>query len=421
MLVCVYNFDLRRRNRYAQLAYWTFFVVLVVVSGLRYRIGTDSVVYEANYENVPTMMELDRFKFNSTRFEPAFMVFQSITRTFSPDFMWLQFLHAIVVNAVFFWFISKNAKHKFLTLTFFYIVLYLNLNTQVMREALAVCLFLLSWPFFRDNKWIQYYLLTGLATFFHTSAFVLLVLPLFCLPGLRELFVIGKRTIIICVIILAVGIFIQTRFSSILSLMAVTERMMDRVHEYSIDRQSGNLLNITGIIGLLIQYCIYPLIALYFANQWKLRKFGKKNIKLGIRKNKENEEQHQQMREDRIERRRSDRWQMMVLLGVYFMIFSIPIFIFRRYFNYFGIFCLTTVATWAYSELIKGRKRIRLSRITWTIVILPFFLLNLYAYNASASKGGTMKFYQVYYPYHTRLDRTMDPERETIFRYLNAR
>lgn len=422
MLVCVYNFDLRRRNRYAQLAYWTFFVVLVIIAGLRYRLGTDSVVYEGDYEEVPKLWELGSFNFNSTRFEPGFIVIQSLTRSFSPDFMWFQFLHAIIVNLVIFWFINKNTPHKFLGIFFYFIILYLNLNMQVMRESIAVALFLLSWPLFRDGKWIYYYILVGLSTFFHTSAFLLLIIPLFCLPGVREFFVVGKRTVFICLAILLIGIFIQSRFASVFNMMAVTQRMMDRVHAYANDSQSGNFLNIKGMVGQVIQFCLYPLLSLYYGSQWVLKKKRKKALRkdeiISLKEDKENLEH---IREAKIEKRRQFRWQIIVLLGVYFMIFSIPMFIFRRYFNYFGIFCLVAVATWSFSVIRSSKKKIRLSGLTWILILLPYLGLNLYSYMAPASKGGTLKVYHVYYPYESRLDPKMDSDREAIYRYLNAR
>lgn len=426
MLAGVYVYDYRGYRFSYNVAYWAFWVVLVVVAGLRYRIGTDSIVYENFYDEVPTFIELFNFKFEKFRFEPGFIVLASITRSFSNDFMWLQFLHAIIVNLVFFWFIYKYTPHRFLCLTLYFIILYLNLNTQVMRESLAVCCFLLAWPSFRDGKWWFYFPLVLLASTFHTSALFLLLIPIFCLPGIRNLFIIGKRTIIIGLGILAIGIYVQQNFSSVFLLMSVTERMVDRVHVYQRNDYSTSMLNILGIIGTIIQYCLYPIIAIYFLqkdNNLKLELLkkeslypekGKENVKAGYgNKNI--------IKEYKKEKREFNRWEIMVVLGVYFMLLSLPMFIFRRYFNYFGIFCLASVATWTFSRILVGKKRIRLKPSYWAIILLPFFFYNLYAYAAPASKGGTMKYYQIYYPYYTRIDPKMDTEREAIYRYLNAR
>ncbi|MCH5217380.1 MAG: EpsG family protein [Muribaculaceae bacterium] len=426
MLVGVYAFDYRKTRQFSLLYYLFFLVVLILISGLRYRLGTDSVVYEGYYDQVPTLWELGRFKFDSTRYEPGYMVFASVAKTISPDFMMLQLLHAIVVNSVVFWFIYKVTPNRFLGLSFYFIILYFNLNMQVMREALAVCFFLLAWPSFRDGKWLWYYLLVIPATLFHSSAILMLLVPLCCLPGVRELFVFGRRTFLICILVLGIGIFIQTRFSQVFNFMAVTERMMDRVNAYSANKQSGNILNIAGMIGVVSQFCIYPLLALYFMNQ--NRRFllhGRQDFLPRKNRFKLTQQEKREIREQRREQRREDRefyrWQIMVLLSVYVMIFSVPMFIFARYFNYFGLFSLCTVATWAFSRLRVGTKRIRLQFAGWVLALIPYIGFNLMAFNAPANRSGTLKVYQIYYPYKSRLNPEMDPEREAIYRYFNAR
>lgn len=420
MLIGVYAYDYRGYRRSYNLSYWAFFVILVLIAGLRFRIGTDSIVYESYYENVPPVWELFSFNFDSTRFEPGFLVFASIPRSFSSDFMWLQFMESIVINLVVFWFILKNTPHRFLCLLLYYVILYFNLNMQVMREALAVAAFLLAWPFFRDGKWVWYYCLAFISFAMHTSAAFLLIIPLFCLPGVKQLFFIGKRSILMCVLLFALGVFVQTRFTSIFSLMAVTERMLDRVNEYSHHEMGKNVLNLTGVLGVLVQYCVYPLVALYFLGKGRKYEASKE-----IHREKEEEDEPDETEESKrikAENRKYERWQIMVMLGVYLMVFSIPIFIFRRYFNYFGMFSLATIATWTFSKLmVRPGKRVRLGFAQWILILLPWFLLTSSYYNGWANKSGTLKTYQIYYPYSSRFDPETDSDREAIYHYWGAR
>ena len=401
MLMCVYVYDIRRHTNFYSFSYWGFFVILVIIAGLRYRIGTDSIVYEGSYENTPKLWELASFKFDSIRFEPGFIFFESITRSISDEFMVFQFFHAIILNIVIFFFIKNNTNHRFIALSFYFLVLYLNLNMQVLREALAVSCFLLAWPFFRDGKWWLYYLLIALACTFHTSAFFLLILPVFCLPGVRELFVIGKRTIIIGIAILAVGFFIQSIFTEVFSVLALTERMIDRVHTYANSDYAINRLNIVGVIITMMQYCLYPAVALYFISKEHAKKT--KTTK------------------EKKEKRNFDRWELLTILGIYFVIFSIPIFIFGRYFNYFGLFCLITVAKWAFTKLRFKKKIVVLNVGTWLLIFVPYYLLNFNTYMVSANKSGTLKAYMIYYPYNTRLNPERNSDREALYRYLDAR
>lgn len=346
---------------------------------------------------MPKLWEIEKFRFESTRFEPGFMMFASLTRSISPDFTLLQFSVAIVVNSVIFWFIKNNTPHKFLCLSFYFLALYLNLNTQVLREALAVSVFLLAWPYFRDGKWLQYYILALLASFMHTSALLTLFLPLSCVPGVREGFRFGWRTLFICVFLLVAGYLIQTRFTDFFMMLAVSDRLMDRVSVYSNDYAGGSVLNFFGAADLFIRSIMLPLVALYFTGN-KMKKVTDKKILKNY-----------------------NRLETMVLTCIYFSVLTIPIFIFSRYYNYFGIFALVIISSWAFSSLKFKKKTYKLNIGYWALILMIFYVFNFKAYFAPANKSGTLKTYMIYYPYATRLDPFMDSNREAIYRYNHVR
>lgn len=397
LLICVYAFDYKKHRGLYYFAFWGIMIVLIMVMGLRYRIGTDSIVYEKLYADTPTLWQLFNYKFDRTRFEPGYMIFSSIPRSISPDFTFMQIFHALVINLVIFWFILKNTTHRFFCITLYYLIFYVLFCSQVMREALAVCVFLLAWPFLRDGKWLLYYPMALLATFMHLSATITLFIPLFCLPGIRQLFVLGKRTIVICLVIFGLGYYIQQNFTQVLSLFAFTDRMMDRVNNYDDSFYAGGKLNVFGVIMTFFTNCLYPLVALYFQQN----KF----------KNNDNPE----------EKKRFERMRMMVLLSVFSVIMSFAIFIFNRYYNYFGMFGLAMVSTWMFSKLEIKKKLIKLRPAYWFVIILPLFALSINAYFSKANRSGTLRAYMIYYPYVSRFDPHMDNHREAIFRYYGER
>lgn len=397
IFLCVYAFDYRKYSRLNSFSYWAIFVILVLIAGFRYRIGTDSIVYENAFSEIYPLWQMDKFDFDSTRFEPGFLIFASIPRIFSDDFTVMQIFEALIVNFVIFWFILKNTNHKFLCLSFYYLILYLNLNTQVMREALAVSLFLLAWPSFRDGKWWWYYGIMIFATFMHTSAALTLFLPLFCLPGVNYCFRLGKRTIPISLAILAFGFFLQTKFYSLLKLLSSADRVQDLARNYEHQDIGGGVLNLTGIVTLFLTTALFPLLALYFTKQ----KTKKDN--------------------DPEETARFKKLEIMVMTGYYLTLFAIPIFILVRYNNYFGMFYFVLIASWVANKVVVRNKVKKVKFYYWVLILFPYYFLNFYSYFASANKSGTIRTYTVYYPYSHRLDPQRDPAREAAFRYFNVR
>lgn len=408
MLACVYVYDVRGHKRLSSFSYWGLFLYLVVIAGFRYRIGTDSVTYEGTYEVFPTLWNIGTYNFAKLRFEPGFLLFASFARTFSPDFMWFQILHAVVVNFVIFRFIKQNTPHKFLCLSFYFVIMFLNLNTQVLRESLAVCCFLLAWPFFRQGKWLQYYLLVLLAISMHTSAIVLLFLPILTFKGIRNFFVFGKKTLIICIVIFVVGLVIESHFSAFFSLLAVTDSIESAVGRYTGSDYSTNVLNINGIIGLVLKSILYPCIALYFLKQRVLWGNDEK------RRVPDNCQWGWKVKD-------FERWEIINVVGLYFIVFSMAIFIFHRYFNYFGLFLLTSVASWAFTFLNVKKRRFKLKFVYWVAIIIPFYLFNFQIYSVGLGKSGRLKEYMIYYPYSSRLNPEVSPQREEIYRFFNVR
>lgn len=397
LLLSIYAFDYRRYGRFYYLAFWAFFIILVFIAGLRYRIGTDSIVYERVYKDFPKIWELAKYNYNTTRFEPGFILFASIPRSISSDFTLMQFFQATVVNLVIFWFILKNTSNRFLCLTFYYIILYLNFTTQVMRESLAVCAFLLAWPFLRDGKWLKYYAMALLAVFLHTSAILLLLIPLLYLPGIVEIFRFGKKTIFICIGLLVVGFIMQSKFYDIMLSLSVSDRMADRANEYSKQDIGGGILNIMGTLDLIMKSVLYPWMALYFT-------------KNKVRREKDPEDRHF-----------FKRIELLVVLGIYLTIVGIPMFIFTRYYNYLAMFQFVLIASCFFHKIDFKRRSFRIKPEYWFIIVLPFLALNVKSYYAPINKSRTLRYYMIYEPYVSRLDPYMISNREAIYRYYDAR
>lgn len=383
------------QNRQGRLFWYVvMMVLLILVAGLRYRIGVDSIRYENYYEHLHTLTNLRSGDFKDTRFAPLYIILASACRTITSDFTLLQMVVAIIVNGTVFFFFYKNTPHIFLATTFYYICLYLNLNTEVVREALAVCIFLWAWPFFRKGQWLIYYLFCVLAFFFHVSALVMVLLPIFWIPGIRWFFTFGRQTYFIVLALIAVGFFVQIYFFDFIKAIAFTENMAERAEVYKESDLGGNTLNITGALGEVFKLMLYPFLALYFLNKGKSKQALDSDS--GLLK-----------------------MEMMTLMSIYTAALTLGIAILSRYQNYFMFFAIAAVSTCVFSELPgKGRKRYRIKFVMWVAVLLPLFAMQFYSlYFSNFNKSGTLKNYMAYYPYYHRMDPQEDPDRENVIRY----
>lgn len=386
-----YLYDYRQFSR-GRLAYWIFLmVILICIAGFRYKMGTDSIKYENYYHWSHTLSQLRPDDFKDTRFAPLFIIISTICRTITYDFMLLQFVVAVTINCSIFYFIWKNTSHTFFAALLYYISFYTTLNMEVLREAMAVSVFLWAWPYFRDNKWVKYYLLSIVAFFLHVSAIIMFVLPVFWLPWLRWFFYFGNRTWIVCVGVLIFSFILQLFFFDFVQMIAISENMMERAQVYSKTDLLSNTLNIAGIALKLTKTVIFPLVALYFVHKsWSvgshLSNYARKQ-------------------------------EFMTLMAIYTSLLSIGVTIFLRYGNYFYIFSIITMSDFIFSAVKYHGRYYRVKLKYWIILFLPLIAIEISSYWSKYNKSGSLKLYDMYYPYSNRFDEQIAPQRQKAIDY----
>ena len=368
-------------------------VYLIAIATLRYRLGGDTIGYEWEYRSIPTLWDIGSYKFSSLRWEPGFILLFIICKTISPEFVFFQFVHAVILNCIIFWFISKNTQNRFIAVTLYFVIIYFNLNMEVLREALAVSLFLLAWPSFRDGKWYIYYPLMLLACTFHISAAITLILPLLLLPGIRAGFKLGYRTIFICAIIFVICLIVQRNFFGLIKLLSPTETIADRADVYAKSDYGGTNLNIVGMLEYIFTFVFIPLMALWYM---------KKKVKA----------------EESAEKSNSiKKIEVLIVIGAYFAVTTLVILIAQRFNNYICMFNYTLMASCFFTSLKIKRKKYKIPAYYWSLILFVVLIVNSMAYRASVYGSQSLKRYMVYYPYASVIDNTEDPQREEIYRF----
>ena len=145
---------------------------------LRYKLGGDTFNYMSDFKSFPYFGQLTFDSFAGLKYAPLWIVLFSLTKSLFGSFVYFQFVHAIFVNGIIFWFIQKYSRYKFASLALYFIYFYLYFNTEILRESISICLFLLAVPSFLEHKWKKYYALVIVAFLFHYSAIILFLFPL---------------------------------------------------------------------------------------------------------------------------------------------------------------------------------------------------------------------------------------------------
>ncbi len=155
------------------------FVPLIFISCIRAEtVGSDTALhttafkYFADGYTMSDVMALDRFEF-------GFVLLNRILSFLSDDSQLLIIVSSLFILSSVAVFIYRNSTNVAMST-----ILYITLNEyamhmNVMREALAIAIFLYAFEFLKKNKIGIYVLLVLIAAQFHTVAYIFLILILF--------------------------------------------------------------------------------------------------------------------------------------------------------------------------------------------------------------------------------------------------
>lgn len=347
----VLMFESRPNTKAATHFYWFQCISLVFLSGLRNYVGGDSIGYMAMWDDLPQLNELHNFEFSTFTYQPLWYFFNALVKEIYNSFFVFQIFHAAFVNLSIFLFIKKFSKHPFTSVLVYFLFTFFYFNTEILRESLAISVFLFAAPALAEKRWKKYFLLVTIAFMFHSSAIILFFLPLlswiftekFSLKTFLKIFLF--LSVLLNPIVL--GFIIDRFFPSFKPL----------VDNYS--NWEWSAIGLT--IAIIKTFMIYLIILVRQQNN-----VCNKKIDIGLR------------------------------LYFFFAFFSIIAPIGQRFMNYFVLFFIISLV-----ELMWQTRGISLFRKTLIFGFFLSFTMQYYFRDTTASANQKSRFFHRYYPYYS--------------------
>lgn len=298
-------YDIGKRKRGKAVWQWILVVVLILMAGLRYHVGSDTIGYEADFKEI---QELDKLKIElGIMSQSLWVLSNSFCKTVFGSFVAFQFFHAILFNLLLFRFLRKTTKYIFSSFLMIFIVAWWNLSFEVLRESLCVAIYLNALLFLKERKFFLYILLGIIMIGFHWFSFAIIIITPFMLFTSYK----------VSLPIIGLGAFFLFFF--------VDEAFFDILEIYSSDMFSGDSLsrvnaylgkdegegkvasNLFGLLRIFIASVALPVFIVIY---------GRNNAQT------------------------KDLWRILILC-IMFGVLQTKLVIFARFFNYFN--CITIV------------------------------------------------------------------------------
>lgn len=386
LLILIYRYDIKGND--VNRDFWFKFVLLllVLISGLRYRVGADTINYiYCFYHETPTLSNF-RFGESDSEFEPLFLLINSIVKTLGGKFYIVQLIQSLFVNGLVLLYIKKHSQYLFSCILLYCFYCYPFYNFEEMRASMSVALCLYGNDFFLEKKWIKGFSLYFVGIFFHYSTALLLFTPLLFFLRFN---VIGYAILLAS---FALGFVIQKKFGDYIMLLQLSDDVAQKAEGYANhDILFQQQINLFGIFTNRISIVLYSIAAYYYI---KFKSFqGDSDIL---------------------------KFQPFVIIGLIFVLFSIPMPISYRYIRFYNIYMLFFFVH-LFMDMVKNniKKMKSLSWVRAIVLFLPFF--NVLSHDYRDKYGGKYWSHNVYhysrfYPYSSVIEKSTDEDREYFYR-----
>ncbi|WP_174987891.1 EpsG family protein [Pandoraea pneumonica] len=154
------------------------FLLMALIAGLRYRMAPDSVWYMTWFESeVPSLDSMGFDDIFHARYEPLWNILASVCKSIGGYFFFQVTVSSLLAYFVIFFF--KNAtKMVFLGVSLYIAACYLYFSMEILRESLAISLFLMSVIFLSREKYFKMTMAMLCAIGFHKFAIFSILLLL---------------------------------------------------------------------------------------------------------------------------------------------------------------------------------------------------------------------------------------------------
>ena len=371
VLSLIYDFSNSRRGK--TFSKILVFIVFTLFAGLRYRLGLDSIHYEEGYESLPTLTKIFQDGVPVSRYGLGWTFFVALLKEISTDFLVLQFVQAVIVNAVVLRYFHKQTVFFFLASIFYFGFTFLYFNTEILRESLSIVIFLSSLKYFKGKIWLKYYSFVIVAILFHFSALICLLFPFVRLLKMKRFFV-AK----IAMIFLLFAILWSYLAESLVVVFFSGSEISSRLDIYLSDEY---VYNLNGIILSLLTYVLLPF---YLITSYKNHLFA---FPVGY-------------------------YLVLLQLLIGFMVLFNSV-LFLRFSNYLTIPVIGYFVNILYMERKSRYYRFKLNKI----IILLFLYLMPRFYSYMREEYQDVYFYDRYFPYTSVSDKERVYNRELLYDY----
>ncbi len=225
-----------------------FFIFGIMMMFRAKFVGNDTDEYLRFYRSVGRTDNLKSF-IEHTRFEKGFVYLCYILNKISDDSQFLLISTGAFIAYSFGRFINKYSDIPWMSVLMFLSLQFFDLAMSGVRQILAIAVLLFAYDFLIKRKFFRFLLLVLIATYFHTSAFLFLLLYPFATK---------HRTKKFYIISMIVGVFTLLSFDRVIGMI---EKVLPQYIHY-LTQDSGSY-SVGPKLAVILQFALWFIIFIF--------------------------------------------------------------------------------------------------------------------------------------------------------------
>lgn len=370
LLLLVYYYDYKGYKKNRELWYKVVLLLLILIAGLRYRIGIDTPAYMYDFfHETPSFDDLKLGDLNIGNY-PFWNLVNSFFYTIGAKFFMVQLFEAAFVSILILRYIKKHSPYIFTSVLLFFVWMYASYSMEAMKAGFSMSLCLFANDCFINKKYIKYVFISLIAFLFHPSSILITIM------SMMTFFKINRIGLIVLCIAFFAGSMIQIIYGDLIMLFSFNEYVYNKAFTY------GN----SDVFFVVENKNVYYYIAHYFMiliptliSFWVVKS---QNTRSSIMK-----------------------FEPQLFLALFFLTMSVNIFIFFRIYYFYVIYIILFLSQ-AIVDLWKNLS-VRTSLVKGLLIVFPFMIFVYFSYLGERWKR--------YYPYASVIDKTVDLNRERMY------
>ena len=156
LLILTVRYDINGKTEYRDQWYNGVLVILILIAGLRFRLGEDTINYIwMFYHDTPELPDFDIDVLLSSDQPPLWLLLNSLVKTLGGKFFVVQLIQATILNTLMLKYFKKHSTYPFACVLLYFYWRYQLFNMVVMKAALALSVVLFANDFFLEKKYIS--------------------------------------------------------------------------------------------------------------------------------------------------------------------------------------------------------------------------------------------------------------------------